>query len=278
MQEEALVANLSGVRSTCCTCARSFSSAETRVGTVNRNIAVLGSNTLCKQGGFMCKVQGERDINLAHRMQAVGVPLKLEEFEECLTVHQDKQPLVNSIASRYLTRTYLGITITIYITIVSNSRIPLALRGLRVWLPWADIPVVLLQDPADPFAPEIYRFPGETSGGFHRSELIPQSGKTLTRGQPVEGFLLGTHGDPIPRSFRHGDEIPVVLVIEDQFGETYSRELFVMVDRSTEWRPKPKPPRLRRSLFDKPDGPEREAQPEVTTMEATAGCYVKNRT
>jgi hypothetical protein len=226
----------------------------------------------------MRKVQGERDINLARRMRAVGVPLERDEFEEHLTVHQDRQPLVSFIASRYLTRTYLGTALQTYITIVSNSGVPLALRDLRVWLPWADTPAVLLQDPADPFAPEIYRFPGETSGGFHRSDVIPQSGKTLTRGQAVQGFLLGTHCDPIPRSFRHGTEIPVVFVIEDQFGETYSRELFVMVDRSTEWRPKPKPSRLRRGLFDKPDSPERKHSREVKTVEAAAVCHIKNRT
>jgi hypothetical protein len=217
----------------------------------------------------MFKGHGEQDGKLAHRMKAVGVPLELDEFEERLTVYVDRLPFVNCIASRYLARTYLGTTIQAYITIVSNSGVPLALRGLRVWLPWTDVPVVLLQDPADPFAPEIYTFPGQTSGGFHRSDVIPQSGKTLTRGQVLEGFLLGSHSDPIPRSLRHGTELPIVLVIEDQFEETYSRELFLTVDRSTEWGPKPKPLPPRRKLFDEPYILKREAQPEIKTVEAT---------
>jgi hypothetical protein len=147
----------------------------------------------------------------------------------------------------------MWLTIQLYIRLVSNSGVPLTLRGLRLWLPWADTPVVLLQDPADPFAPATYRFPGETSGGFDKSQVIAQFRKTLTRGRPVEGFLLGYHGEPIPRSFRHGTKVPVVLTIEDQFGEIYSRELFLTVDRSAERGPKPKPARPRKRLFDQPD-------------------------
>jgi hypothetical protein len=216
----------------------------------------------------MARIHGERDLNLAHRMRAVGVPLDRDEFEERLIVQQDREPLVNSIASRYLTRSHIGLSIQLYITIVSNSGAPLTLHGFRIWLPWSDTPVALLQDPADPFAPATYRFPGETSGGFDRSQLIARSCKTLTRGQAVEGFLLGSHGDPIPRSFRHGTEVPVVLVIEDQFGEVYSKELFLTVDRLAERGSKPKLPQPRKRLFDRVDSPIEEAQPKAETVKA----------
>ena len=145
-------------------------------------------------------------------------------------------------------------------------------------LPWTDTPVCLLQDPADPFAPEIYRFPGERSGGFHRSQLIAQSGKTLTRREPLEGFLLGFHDDPIPRSFRHGTKAPIVLTIEDQFGETYSRELFLTVDRLAERGPKPKPSRPLRNLFDKPDSPKSKEQTKSNLAEVTAASCVEELT
>jgi hypothetical protein len=111
-------------------------------------------------------------------------------------------------------------------------------------------------------------FPGQTSGEFDKSEVIVQSGK-LTRGRSVEGFLLGYHSDPIPRSFRHGTEVPVVLTIEDQSWGFYSRELFLTVDRLAEREPKPKPPRPRTSLFDKPDSPEMKAQVKGNAVEAT---------
>jgi hypothetical protein len=55
----------------------------------------------------------------------------------------------------------------------------------------------------------------------------------------VEGFLLGYLGAPIPRSFRHGAKVPIVLTIEDQYGEVYSREVFLAVDRTAERGPKP---------------------------------------
>jgi hypothetical protein len=226
----------------------------------------------------MVRAYGERDIDLARRMQAVGVPLELDEFKERLIVHQAREPFVDSIAASYLTRSHIGLTIQIYITIISNSGVPLTLCGLQVGLPWTSTPVELLQDPADPFAPEIYRFPGQTSGGIDKSAVIVQSGKKLTRGRSVEGFLLGCHFDPIPLSFRHGTKVPVVLTIEDQFGEFHSRELFLAVDRTAEQGPKPKPPQPRRSLFDKPDSLKREAQHKGNAVEATTSSYVKNRT
>lgn len=197
----------------------------------------------------MFKVRGEWDFNLAQRMRVVGVPLDRDEFEERLIVHQD--PHVGSVALRYLIDLYT--TIQLYVVIASNSRIPLRLCGVQVSLLWTNIPVELLQDPADPFAPQTYRFPGQTSGGFDKSDIIVQSGKTLTRGQSVEGFLLGYDADPIPQSIRHGSEVPVVLTIEDQFRGTYNKELFAKIDRSAEWGPKPKSARSRRNLFDKPD-------------------------
>jgi len=223
----------------------------------------------------MVRVRGERDINLAQRMRAVGVPLERDEFAERLIVQQDRGPFGNSIAVRYLTRSHMYITFKLYTRLVSNSEVPVTLRGLQVRLPWTDTPVELLQDPADPFAPQTYRFPGQTSGGFDRSQVIVQSAKTITRERSIEGFLLGYHADPIPRSFRHGAKVPVVLTIEDQLGETYSRELFLMVDRSAELGPKPKPPRPRRSLFDKPDSPKTEAQPKGKAVEATDASYAK---
>ncbi len=225
----------------------------------------------------MVRVHGERDINLAHRMRVAGVPLALDEFEERLIVQQEGDPLVDSIAASYLTRNHIGLTITVYIRVICNSGVPCTLCGLRVWLLWTDIPVELLQDPADPFAPRTYRFPGQTSGGFDKSEVIVQSGKTLTRGRSVEGLLLGYHFDPIPQSFRHGTKVPIELGIEDQFGEFYSRELFLTVDRTAEWGPKPKHPPPRRSLFDKADSPEREERPKGKAVEATTAPYHRDR-
>ncbi len=225
----------------------------------------------------MVRVHGERDINLAHRMRAVGVPLDLDEFEKRLIVLQEGEPPVDIIASYYLTSYTIGLIVQTYLTLLCDKGGPFTLRGLRVWLPWIDTPVILLQDPADPFAPRTYRFPGQTSGGFDKSEVIVQSGKTLTRGRSVEGLLLGYHFDPIPQSFRHGTKVPIELRIEDQFGEFYSRELFLTVDRTAEWGPKPKHPPPRRSLFDKADSPEREEWPKGKAVEATTAPYHRDR-
>jgi hypothetical protein len=224
----------------------------------------------------MIRVHGERDINLAYRMRAVGVPLELDEFEERQIVQQAREPLVDSIAAHYLTQNHIGLTVQLYVSIAYNSGVPLMLCGLQVRLPWTDNLVELLADPVDPFAPATYRFPGQKSIEFDKSEVIVHSGKTLTRGRLVEGFLLGYHCDPIPRSYRHGSEVPVVLTIEDQFGELYSRELFLTVDRTAERKPKPNSRPPRRSLFDEADSPTIGAQAKGNAVVATAVC-MKNR-
>lgn len=214
----------------------------------------------------MSKFQSERDRDQAYRMKALQIPIKTDEFEERLIVCQDKEPCANTIASRYLTTNHMGLTLTSYLRVINNSEIHLTLCGFQVSLPWKDTPALLLQDPADPFAPQTYRFPGENSGGFDISQIIVQSGRTLTRGRYVEGFLLGYDVDPIPPSYRSGTELPVVLTIEDQFGEVYSNELFLAVDRSAERQPKliPKPSRRRKRLFEKQDGLREDTQSNDT--------------
>jgi hypothetical protein len=179
--------------------------------------------------------------------------MDLEMFEEALIITQGEGLGENSIASRYLCRHFISLIIIVYIKIVGNSTVPLTLCSFQLNLLWKDSPASLLPDPADLFAPLTYRFPGQSGEQFDRSDVIVQSGKTLRRGQSVEGFLLAYDGDPIPNTFRHGSNVPVVLNIADQFGGIYSKELSLRADRSVEWRPKPQPARPRRRLFDQPD-------------------------
>jgi hypothetical protein len=203
----------------------------------------------------MSRVKNELELAVAQRMRALGIPLDQKESKERVLVSQDRTPLVNIIATKYLSSRSLGTAITTYVTIVNNSEIPLALCGIQLNLPWKDAPAILLQDPADDFSPQVYRFPGEMDGGFDRSDMLPHTGVTLRFGRSVEGFIFAYDLDPVPPGFRHGQEVPVLLVIEDQFGELYERELLLAVDRTVERGPKPKPHRPQRkgSLFDKRD-------------------------
>ena len=83
--------------------------------------------------------------------------------------------------------------------------------------------------------------------------MIFQSGKTLRRGQPLEGYLLAVDPEPVPSEIRHRADVTAKLTIFDQFDQGYSYDVVLRVDRSAEWAPKPVAPKPRRRLFDKPD-------------------------
>jgi len=83
--------------------------------------------------------------------------------------------------------------------------------------------------------------------------VIFQSGKTLRRGQPLEGYLLAIDSEPIPVEIQHGTDVTAKLTIFDQFDQGYSYDVVLRVDRSVEWGPKPVAPKRRSRLFDRPD-------------------------
>jgi hypothetical protein len=201
----------------------------------------------------MCRRNSESDLRIAQRLQASGVPLAVDGFDERVKVIQDTVRLSQRITSYFIIPGSLGLKIECYITIVGNSSEPFRLNGFQVRLPWKEGLAILLQDPADYFAPQIFKFPGENSGGYGRSDVIVQSHRTLTFGRSTSGWLLAWDNQPIPEGFRHGSELSIILDVIDQFDNAHPRELRLMVDRLAERTP-PKPRVSRhRSLFAKPD-------------------------
>jgi hypothetical protein len=137
--------------------------------------------------------------------------------------------------------------------LIANRGVPFMLSGMELCLPWRSTPATLLPDPADSNAPTIYRFPGYNASQYDKSEVIFQTGKTLRRGQLLEGYLLAIDPDPIPAEIRHRTNATAKLTIFDQFDAAHSSDLILMVDRSAEWGPKPVAPQPRIRLFDRPD-------------------------
>ena len=193
------------------------------------------------------------DFDLARRMRTAGVPMDAGAFAGALVVRQEGGPSANSIASSYLTSTHLGTVIMLYLKLVGNREMCFVLSGFELSLPWKNTPATLLQDPADPIAPTIYRFPGYNASQYDKSEVIFQSGKTLRRVQPLEGYLLAIDSEPIPVEIQHGTDVTAKLTIFDQFDQGYSYDVVLRVDRSVEWGPKPVAPKRRSRLFDRPD-------------------------
>ena len=124
----------------------------------------------------------QRDLENARRMRAKGVPLDLATFDGGMVIRQRGGHLENSVASSYLTRSYIGVTVTLYIKLVGNRSVPFEICGMELYFPWKDTPANLLPDPADAEAPQIYTFAPHNVTQFDKSELILRSGKTLRRG------------------------------------------------------------------------------------------------
>jgi len=225
----------------------------------------------------MCPNSNALELGLARRMLTLGVPMDAGAFAEALVVRQERGPFANSIALSYLTSIHLGIIIILYIKVVCNRGMCFALSGFELYLPWKDTPATLLPDPADPSAPTIYRFSGYNASQYDKSEVICQSGKTLRRGQPLEGYLLAVDPEPVPSEIRHRTDVTAKLTIFDQFDQGYSYDVVLRVDRSVEWGPKPVVPKRRSRLFDRPDRKIRTLHNDAEGTLLAAGHKIERR-
>lgn len=202
------------------------------------------------------------DFQLASRMSALGLPIDLGEFQRPVLINQVGEFYENFVASSYLSRNGIGVGTVCHLTVVNIQAIPVKLCDFELVLPWSNSLLNLLPDPANPDAPEVYRFPGYSAYQYARGDVLPRPG-ILRRGQSLDGLLLAVGLDPIPSSFRNRTVVPVQLRIFDQFNTGHPTELRLLVDRSEERAAKPKAThRTRRSLFGHPD-----RQPKESTRE-----------
>jgi len=134
-------------------------------------------------------------LNDARRMRAAGVPLDLGQFRDSLNI---RQHTVCTISTHYFVANFGGFIITTGLKITCESKTPLRICEFALKLPWKEERPMLLADPLSPTETEIFRFPGERSGGYHRSEVIGAMPILLRHGMSVEGFLLAYDHDPLP--------------------------------------------------------------------------------
>ena len=90
---------------------------------------------------------------------------------------------------------------------------------------WKNTPTILLPDPADPNAPQIYKFSAYNASQFDKSQIVLQSNKTLRRGQLLEGYLLAIDPDPIPPEIQQGARVIAELTIFDKFDAGHCSDL-----------------------------------------------------
>jgi hypothetical protein len=160
----------------------------------------------------------QRRIELARRLQAVGVPLEVDgdDRERGLVMRQFGEELGSHAFSTKYGET--GYAVCMSMTFVLPG---LAISSIDLELPWSDPSISLLEDPRETGNPYgEYCFPDGTSYGFHRSAVINHY-VDVTRmrspGETLQGFLLWTGKNPIPDDWPLWKKIPAFVVVYDQF-------------------------------------------------------------
>jgi hypothetical protein len=79
--------------------------------------------------------------------------------------------------------------------------------------------------------------------------LRMQNSLRFQRGQIIEGVILATGVNPIPKAYRHGQIVPIELAFLDQDEDQVRETADLFVDRL--WKPKPKLEPHKTGLFDR---------------------------
>jgi hypothetical protein len=172
------------------------------------------------------------DERLAHRLQAAGILIHVEEQPERKVdgllirqyggIHESRAIAYRGVAT--LTTLYLDIT-------VDRPRFAISSFGLE--LPWQGS-VRWLEDPREIDGPSRdYHFGFEGIPDYKRDQVLNRFANVrsmISRGCTIEGCLLGIH-DPMPDAFRHGAMIPAFVSIWDQLFTEYRRPVLLRADR-----------------------------------------------
>jgi hypothetical protein len=192
-----------------------------------------------------------RDI--AYKLRRRGVPLEIPEPHEVPRLIIRQQGSLTENCAFDLDCGGTGFIINLYILI---NKFKTAIDYFELDVPWRDATIRWLDDPVSIGALfNVYRFPGTGALEFGRESVINHmagSTRTWSKGQCVQGLLLGFGSDSISNDFRHGSNIPAFIRVVDQFRTPYNLSISLWTDRSTNVSKalKNKP---RRKLFESAD-------------------------
>jgi hypothetical protein len=151
-----------------------------------------------------------------------------------------------------------GYILTCNILVLSDN---LAIKGIFLEPVYGGQSITLLTDPVERAAGfSGYRFCGRNGkilSEIDRAEvlnhrLIRPSG-LLSRGAPLQGFLLWFGMEEMPDAFKHGGELPATVTFVDQFDTLYPFQVNLKIDRRNKWSPAKRTENSRGSLFSKKD-------------------------
>jgi hypothetical protein len=110
-----------------------------------------------------------------------------------------------------------------------------AISGFDLSLPWEGY-VWWLADPRDRVVrPPVYRFDRNYIPEYNRDQVLnhlAEVRRVRSRGESLQGYLLGVGNDPIPEQFKQGAIIPASLIVYDQYGEGHRSPVSLWTDRT----------------------------------------------
>jgi hypothetical protein len=213
----------------------------------------------------------DESLALARRIRAAGIPIRIEEDDGEGRHREEGRLLIRQVGgvveSSVADLDCGGTRYIIYIRITSNLPGRFAVSSFGLEAPWEDSLFYWLDDPVEIGARwNAYRFPGRDPLEFDRSLVINHHAdvrRTLSRGQSVQGLLLGVGFEPMPDRTWPENLIPAFLTVFDQFGHKYSAPVSLWADRSRRLLSRTGTKARSRCLFDSPDWePDRRPLPE----------------
>jgi len=194
-------------------------------------------------------------LALARRIRAAGCPIHIEEDDtesacipsDGLTIRQ-----FGGVPESTAIDCSGGTAFIIYVTISINvPHFAISAFGLEV--PWINDSLRWLEDPREiGGSSDYYSFGIKDLPDFERGRVLNHRAhehRPYSSGTSLKGCLLGISFDPIPVQFSHGDMIPGLLVVFDQFLRKYRSPVELWADRL--WA-RPRAPRKGR-LFERRD-------------------------
>jgi hypothetical protein len=192
-------------------------------------------------------------------LEARGVPL--EPFEHRCGIDNQRcgvELLVrqwgNPDSNRIFELSFGAFAYTLQVFIRSEGGRRAIISHWSLELPWPDR-VEGLQDPRDEDkSSTVYAFPGKDWWEYSFGEVLNHrlAGK-MARGDIREGLLLGTGWQRPPDTYQHGEMIPAILRVFDQWDRPHIGTFELQLSRPL----RPKKPinqkRVRRSLFSDRD-------------------------
>jgi hypothetical protein len=209
--------------------------------------------------------QQER-LALARRLRLCGVPLEIPEDDHHFPHSPRTGLFIRQIRASATQFNPWEAGYWICLRIVNNLPSVFWICGFRLQLPWQDENLFLLDNPGEMEpARTRYHFLTTPTPSFPRGQVLNHHHLyKLSRGCPLEGWLLWSGEVPIPEQYAHGSDVAAFVAIVDQFGRPYSEPLSLRVDRRPYRRELRR--RSRRNITGKAPGEiSREQVPESST-------------